>query len=325
MLFRSRVLFFGLAALQTVTASSQKLAHLRYPGDEMNVYDFCFSAAGTIMAYTDGMTIRLCNPHEMKSWHQFPVEHSDRILKIDMSADSSLIASGGRDGRIIIWDRLTGRVVKTLDHNKSMVTALRFDKNGEGIISGSGDGRLVYYDLKEDVIRFDKKINKGIITSVAVSPAVGVIACAGADKVLFLIETSTGEIIFRTEDHRDWVRSAEFSADGTRLITSGDDGSVMTYNTSNIFNVVKIPVKIKMGSQIYSVDIHNDNTSMVLGRYNGMVMVRTVFSKHFLNVRKPVLNARFVPAAGDREVIVVATYGTGLLRIPLSDFKLQSK
>ncbi|MBE0675707.1 MAG: hypothetical protein IH591_13685 [Bacteroidales bacterium] len=319
--------FMLIASFMLISSAvlSQKTNHLKYQVSDPYVYDFCFSRGGTILAYTDGMTVRLCNPHTMEQSNHLSGGHTDRILTIDMSADSSMIATGGRDGLILIWDRLTGSVINRLDYNREMVTAISFDPSGTGIISGSLDGRLVYYDLSEDKIRFEKNVHQKIITAVAVSPIGGIIASVGADKILYITETTTGNVILNTSDHMNWIRDLEFSPDGSRMATSGDDRNVMVYNTSNRLNINKMPGKIKEPGRINSVDINNDNMSLVFGLDNGQLMVRTVYSRYSINIGKPVTEVKFIPGMGMDVVLVAATYGSGIMRIPMSGMRMINK
>ncbi|MFO7576000.1 MAG: hypothetical protein R6W67_12665 [Bacteroidales bacterium] len=320
-----RFILFGLLILQAVDTHSQKVNHQKYQGADLYVYDFCFSPGGSIMAYTDGLTVRLCNPHSMESGNHLSGGHTDRILSIDMSADSSMMATGGKDGIILIWNLHTGTVIKRLDYNHSMVTALRFDPSGTGIVSGSLDGRLVYYDLSEERIRYENNVHDKIITAVAVSPGGGIIASAGADRVLYITETTTGNIILNTPDHKNWIRDLEFSPDGSRLATCGDDRTVITYNTENSLNILRMPGGIKESGRINSVDINNDNSSLVIGLDNGLIVVRTVYSRYVVNIGKPVTEVRFMPGTGAEVILVAATYGSGLLRIPMAELKLKEK
>lgn len=68
--------------------------------------------------------------------------HSERVLSLAVSSDGSTLASGGYDGRVILWDGQTGELQMTLDAHIGPVTDLRFAADDRGLISASRDGTV---------------------------------------------------------------------------------------------------------------------------------------------------------------------------------------
>ena len=57
------------------------------------------------------------------------------------------VASGYADGSIRIWDSEKGTCETTLNGHKGAVTALRFNKLGSSLASGSKDNDIILWDV----------------------------------------------------------------------------------------------------------------------------------------------------------------------------------
>jgi WD40 repeat protein len=57
------------------------------------------------------------------------------------------IASGYADGSVRIWDREKGTCETTLNGHKGAVTALRYNKSGSLLASGSKDNDIILWDV----------------------------------------------------------------------------------------------------------------------------------------------------------------------------------
>jgi WD40 repeat protein len=73
------------------------------------------------------------------------------ILSLAFSPDGKLIAGGGRDGKIRVWDAKSGAPIGSsigehaLDgnrHDLNGVFSVKFSPNGRTIASGGGDGTI---------------------------------------------------------------------------------------------------------------------------------------------------------------------------------------
>ena len=77
--------------------------------------------------------------------------HLSDVLSVEVSADGQLIASGGRDGAILLWDCRSNRVVHHLRGHKTPVSCLarRRDAAAPELYSGAEDRTARVWDLEQ--------------------------------------------------------------------------------------------------------------------------------------------------------------------------------
>jgi WD40 repeat protein len=63
--------------------------------------------------------------------------HKDKVNAVAISADGKLLASGGQDSNVILWDRASGKVSATLHGHKQPVSCVAFSPDGTLVASGS--------------------------------------------------------------------------------------------------------------------------------------------------------------------------------------------
>ena len=61
-----------------------------------------------------------------------------------------MIASGGNDGVIRLWDSAGKQIGAPLDHHRDRVTSLAFDASGTGLASASRDGTVRLWRIGDE-------------------------------------------------------------------------------------------------------------------------------------------------------------------------------
>ncbi|MFH0975690.1 MAG: hypothetical protein V1874_07885 [Spirochaetota bacterium] len=88
--------------------------------------------------------------------------HSDEVNAIAVSPDDSLVATGGKDMKICLWDR-NGRLTGTFFGCTNPVENIAFSKDGKEIIASSS-GQIISFDRNGSILRenrFDFYGNQG--------------------------------------------------------------------------------------------------------------------------------------------------------------------
>src|SRR5579884_1475541 len=82
--------------------------------------------------------------------------HGAVVNGVAFSPDGKILASGGDDSTIRLWDRATGRELRALRGHQGAVTALAFVPNGKMLASASWDETVRLWDTAagKEVRRF---------------------------------------------------------------------------------------------------------------------------------------------------------------------------
>jgi eukaryotic-like serine/threonine-protein kinase len=73
--------------------------------------------------------------------------HHDGVKSLALSADGTLLASGGNDRLICLWDIQTGRKLAAWEAHQGEVSALAITRDAGTLVSGGSDGALKLWDL----------------------------------------------------------------------------------------------------------------------------------------------------------------------------------
>ncbi len=77
--------------------------------------------------------------------HRF--HYSSQILCAAMSPDGQVVATGHRDGSIVLWDSKSGRILRSIAQlHKNGVFPIGFSRDGAAIVSAGGDSLIVVSD-----------------------------------------------------------------------------------------------------------------------------------------------------------------------------------
>ncbi len=117
-------------------------------------------------------------------------------------------------------------------YSKGVTSVVVFSDDSR-IITGSGDGVIIYWDsISLEMIRmfFD---HEGGVTALAISADEGKFLSGSGDNSAKLWDLETGEIISQFEGHLGAVNSVAFSPKGEYVLTSSNDGTAKLWNSTN--------------------------------------------------------------------------------------------
>ncbi|KAJ3498470.1 hypothetical protein NLG97_g1097 [Lecanicillium saksenae] len=152
--------------------------------------------------------------------------HSNWVLCVDFSHDSTLVASGSDDKTVRIWRADTGKCIWTFNGHCGSVQSVVFSHNSIFLVSSSDDktARIWRADTGECVQTLEG--HRGSVLSVVFSYDSTLIASGSNDNTVRIWRTDTSEYIKMLEGHRDSVLSLVFSCDSMLVASGSEDMTV---------------------------------------------------------------------------------------------------
>lgn len=210
-------------------------------GNNADVSSLAISPDGKILA------VGIANDGSIRLWgvgNIFPESevtifpaHGDKVFGYDVlglafSPDGKLIASSGYDGKVIVWDVETGKMIKKFDVQDS-VMELVFSPDGKSLIAGLGVNEE--FDIwntntweLQDSFKGDQAFDLAISAD-----GNKMISAGGGIHEANLWDVKTGKLLFKFEKNTDGMAWAvSYDPTGKLVALGGGGDTVFLWDTS---------------------------------------------------------------------------------------------
>jgi WD40 repeat protein len=209
--------------------------------------------------------------------------HINEVRSATFSPDGSMLAAGGFDNTIFLWDVKTGQQIgppligpqlyADAGHT-GLITSLAFSPDGKVLAAGSLDTTIVLWDVKTGkLIGAPLTAHKSSIKSVVFSPDGNKLVSTTCDTFEYCGQYDDGKtIIWDMKTGQPFERiktgspNAAFSLDGNILALVGDEkNTIMLWDVKNR----KINKKLQAPESVYKLIFFSDGrlASIVLRNY----------------------------------------------------------
>lgn len=189
-----------------------------------------------------------------------------RVWSAAFSPDCKTLAAGCGDGMVRLWDlwdRATGRLIRSLKGNTNQVNSVVFSSNGQKLASASYDGMLRLWDVHAAAPE-QALVQRSRVTLLAFSPNHLQLVSASHNRTLLLWNTRTGRVQHELEGQRSRVCSVAFSSDSRVLAAGFSDGTVRLWDTQTAEQLMTLDSSIKYGNTRHGNSVaRRDNTQLV--------------------------------------------------------------
>ena len=155
------------------------------------------------------------------------------VYTVAFSPNGQLLASGGDDNAVILWDIADGSERESfIEHGKS-VMSIAFSPDGQLLASASLDGYVRLWHVSSERSRISLRHN-GWVESVAFSPDGKTLASGGGDQdgAITLWDVSQKYDIANFSGHDALVESVAFSPDGEMFASSSRDNTIKLWDVA---------------------------------------------------------------------------------------------
>jgi len=204
--------------------------------------------------------------------------HIKTVLSLDISRDSTKLATGAGDGRAFIWNMTTGeRLLGPLQHDTGVVT-VRFSPNGDRIAVATVENP----DAKS--IRIYNSYNGQQLLGIPFSTIKTLsssLAWSGDGRQLFAVsrseakcfDTSSGTLLSKWSIHSNGYPTCIALARNQKFVVVSVHNSLSFWDTSTHKQIGTV---INHASTIWSFALSPNDDCIVTGEENGKVIIRSL-------------------------------------------------
>ena len=157
------------------------------------------------------------------SGKESPLQHSGRVQCLSFSADGTLLASGGSDKTVNVFEITNEQRIQTLSHRDAL-TAVAFSKDGTALAVASEDRRIKLWDITTGMEMHELEGHNDSASSLSFSSDARLLASSsriGAVRIWDL--QSPKESPTTIKGHSSFVHSVAFSQDSRFLASAAYD------------------------------------------------------------------------------------------------------
>lgn len=157
--------------------------------------------------------------------------HSNWVCSVAFSYDGQLLASGGADRTLIVWQVSTGQRLQTLEGHGNWVMSVAFSPDGQLLASGSADRTVKIWRVSTgDCLQTLEDHSHGV-WSIAFRPQGDRLISGSADGSVKVWDISAGQCQHTLLGHQHMVSSVAFSPQGDYLASGSADQTIRIWDS----------------------------------------------------------------------------------------------
>ncbi|HUG17827.1 MAG TPA: WD40 repeat domain-containing protein, partial [Planctomycetaceae bacterium] len=212
--------------------------------------------------------------------------HADSLYSADINRENKLLATGGYDQSILLWDLNSGEILRTLTGHNGPIYDLEFHPTLPLLASASGDRTVKLWDIHSgerlDTLNQPEKEQY----SVAFHPEGRFMAAGGVDRRIRIWEITqqgqegTNPILYSRFAHEQPIVRLAFAPDGKVLCSSGQDQVLKFWETAGFTQTGLVGEQSDWPS---AISYSRDSKSILVGRMDGTLNSYPIEDRYLKN------------------------------------------
>ncbi|MGE0856964.1 MAG: protein kinase, partial [Hyphomicrobiaceae bacterium] len=195
--------------------------------NEADFWSLAFSdGGGRFAAATHDWKIALWDTKTQTQPMHILEGHGNSVQALSYSAEGSLLASGGADKTVRLWNISTLDLVRTYRGGNDFVSDVTVSPDGKHLAAASLDGSIRVWSTGSSRLKRRYSGHRGAVSGLAFAPDGQRLASAGNDGTVRLWDLGKRRSVRAFAGHRSKVDAVTFSPDGHHVASAGDDGTI---------------------------------------------------------------------------------------------------
>jgi WD40 repeat protein len=197
--------------------------------------------------------------------------HQDGVTVLCLSADATIILSGGMDMKTYLWNTQTLEKGKGAMKLGDKVTALAISETNKFYVSGSADMKIRVFDIEQNMPTLILSEHTAEITALAINPINNYFASGSKDNTVRIWDNSKSKkSLFTLKGHEKEITGLAFSPDGKTLCSASLDNTIRFWDPATGILSSSTNAGLK---GVKAIAFSSDGKLLIAGGVNGNVLV----------------------------------------------------
>ena len=208
--------------------------------------------------------------------------HSKGAYTVDFGPESRVLASGGGDGMVRLWDAASGIKIGEMGRHNDRIHSLAFEPSGRGVVTAGDDLTIRVWDAntKKEVRAFAENMDKLIAAAFSADRTVVAYAAKTIEidlmrkrrtdkRFVRMRDLSSGRDLFTFEGHTGDITGVAFLPGRRFILSSSLDQTVKIWDVEKGGEVTSL----EQNNKVYSVGASKDGKWIAASGKDRLLMV----------------------------------------------------